>query len=142
MQPKVNFKNAMMAALSAGVLAAVFNNLYSLIYSAASGFAIPEVINTGSVSAASIFPLLLGGVLFYFMQRQWSKGGIYFIVIAAVFTLISMGGPFAGTLPDGRPLPAGFAGLTAPMHLIAGGAAMLIPRFARRFAVPKTVAKA
>jgi hypothetical protein len=142
MQTKINFKNAMMAALSAGVLAAVLNNLYSLVYSTLSGFAIPDVINAGSVSAASLFPMLLGGVLFFFMQRRWSKGGYYFILLAAVFTLLSMGGPFAGTLPDGGPLPAGFAGLTAPMHLIAGGAAMLIPRFARRFAVPKTVAKA
>jgi hypothetical protein len=58
---------------------------------------------------------------------------LIFVVVVVVFTLLSMGGPLQPVLPDGSPVPAGFAVLTVAMHLIAGAVILLfIPRYAAR----------
>lgn len=137
MQSKTTFKNALMAALIAGIGAAIVNNLYSAIYTSVTGFSMPEVIHVGSITGSSIFPLLIGGIVYYFLQKKWAKGGLYFVIAAVVFTILSLGGPFMGTQPDGSPFPAGFAALTAPMHFIAGGFAVMIPNIAHRIAGKK-----
>ena len=55
-----------------------------------------------------------------------------FVVISAVFTIVSLYGTVQPVLPDGTPAPDGFTLLTMPMHLIAGAVAIWgIPKFSK-----------
>ncbi len=49
----------LLRTLIAAVAAAVVNNVYSLVYTAITGFSIPEVINPVSVTLFSLVPVIL-----------------------------------------------------------------------------------
>ena len=71
--------------------------------------------------------------LYYILARGTTKSTVIFITAGLVFTLVSFAGPLGSSLPDGTPTPDGFAGLTLPMHIVAGLAAVVvIPSFVRR----------
>ncbi len=123
----------LLAGLIAGAIAAALNNLYHLIYSGITGFSLPEVIHFGSITIASILPVLVGALFYFALTRFTSKATLIFLVAGVLFTLISLGGPFNFQLPNGSPAPSGFVGLTLPMHLIAGAAALyFIPKYVNR----------
>jgi hypothetical protein len=129
----VSVKNALVAGLLAGVVIAVLNNLYNLFCGAVLGISAPNVIHVGSVTGSSVVPALLAGLFYYLLARFTRRPRLTFAVVVVVFTLLSMGGPLQPILPDGSPAPAGFAVLTAPMHLVAGAVMLLvIPRYASR----------
>ncbi len=117
---KPGIKVFLIGGLIEGVLAAILNNLYSYVYTATTGFSIPQVINFGSVTGASIIPAVIGGVFYYLLSRFTSKATIIFVSVGVVFTLLSLASPLQSQLPDGTPTPQGFAGLTLPMHIISG----------------------
>ncbi len=128
-----SIKQFLIGGLVAGLLATVLNNIYSVIYTAWTGFSIPEIINPISVTLASIVPLLTASCLYYLLERFTTKGTTIFVILAVVVTIVSFAGPLGSSLPDGTPTPDGFAGLTLPMHIFAGLAVIIvIPTFVRR----------
>ncbi|MBX9782149.1 MAG: hypothetical protein K2X48_02545 [Chitinophagaceae bacterium] len=130
---KIQFTSVLKAALASGAIAAVLNLIYLFAYKAATGINAP-VINTGSVTGASIVPLLVAGVVFFFLAGKLKNGKTIYTVMAIVLGLLSLGGSFQSQLPDGSAAPGGFALLTAPMHLIAAAAAAFgIPYFTNTF---------
>lgn len=129
MKSKVQIKQVLKFAIVAALISALGNNLYMLTYEAITGLSFPEVIHFGSVTLSSVLSALFGGILFFFMAKFFHKGKTIFMVLTALFTLASLGGPMAPELPDGTPTPDGFAALTLPMHLISGLIILLvIPR--------------
>ena len=132
-QKKTGIKPFLTGALVAGLTGAVLNNLYSYAYSAITGFSIPQVINVGSVTMSSFGPALLGALFYFVLSRFTSRATPIFVVAGIVLVIVSFAGSFMPQLPDGSPTPAGFAGLTLPMHIIAGGVIIwVLTRYVRR----------
>jgi hypothetical protein len=125
-QTRPGIKIFLTGALIAGIISALLNNLYSVIYTAVTGFSIREVIHVGSVTGASVIPALIGGLIYFGLSRITPKATLIFIVLGIAFTLFSFMGPFQPQLPDGTPTPEGFVGLTLPMHLISGGVILYV----------------
>ena len=130
---RVSVKNALVTGLLAGVASALLNNLYNLFCASALDISVPAVIHVGSITGASVVPAVLAGVFYYLLARFTRRPTLIFSVVVVAMTLLSLGGPFQPTLPDGSPTPAGFVTLTLPMHLIAGAVMLaVIPRYAAR----------
>ncbi len=123
----------LLGGLIAGIIAAVLNNVYSIAYTAATGLSAAQFINPGSVTILSALPLLIGSLVYFGLSRWTDRATLLFVIGTAVLVLLSLGGPFSPTMPDGSPRPEGFVALTLPMHLAVGIASILIvPRLARR----------
>ena len=107
--------------LIAAAAAVVVNNAYSLLYTALTGFALPEVINPLSITMFSAVPVILGGLV-YFIASRFSVAVAKWGLIAGtiiIFVLLSFPS-FADTIqtPGNSPMPApeGFAGLSFGLH--------------------------
>jgi hypothetical protein len=108
-------------SLIAAVGAAVVNNVYSFVYTAITGFSIPEIINAGSVTMASILPVLLGGLVYWGISRFSLPVANVALVVGtlALFTLLTIGSfdeMIARPGADPIPAPEGFAWLSAGLH--------------------------
>jgi len=129
--PKPPITRFVLGGLIAGIAAAVVNNIYHMIYSSATGISIPQYVNVGSVTGGSVILLLVASIAYFVLSRFTAKAKLIFVAGTLILTVVSFAAPLGSTLPDGTPTPEGFAGITLPMHIIAGLAAVvLIPRFA------------
>jgi hypothetical protein len=132
MNATLTFKQTFLGSLIAGGSAAVANNIWHLGYTAATGVSVPQFIHIGSVTGGSLMSLIVAGIGFFIAQRWIPKGTTIYLVGAALLALLSCIGLFAPELPDGTPTPAGYLGLTLPLHLIGGAATLLLPGLAKR----------
>jgi hypothetical protein len=125
-------KIAIGTLITAGI-AAVANNVYSVVFTALTGNSF-ALINPVSITLASLIPMLVAGVAYFILARfAGNRASLLYLIGTLGFTLFSFGGPLGGQLPDGSTPPAFFAALTLPMHVIAGGlAAFALPYFTRR----------
>jgi hypothetical protein len=128
---KVTFGKALKAGMVVGLIAAGLNNIWSFIAQmlgseALVGFPI-------AVTVSSVFTMLVGAIIYFVFVKISPKGETVFIVIAVIFTLISLYPTFTTTqLQDGTPVGNGFTLLTLPMHIISGGLAVWgIPKFSK-----------
>lgn len=127
------FMRYLLAGIFAGLIIAVINNFYSFVYSAVTGVSMPDVIHFGSVAGASVVPAVIGGLIYYGLSKVTARATLIFMIGAGLFALASCYGPLQDQLPDGRQVPAGWVGLTLPMHLIAGLVAVVfIPVYVHR----------
>lgn len=125
---KPAFMGYLIGGLVAGIIAAILNNLWNFIYPAIGGVSAPDVINVGSVTMMSIAPLLIAAVGYFVLSRFVDNATSIFQIGTVVLALLSLFGTFNPPMP----VPDGFAGLSAPMHIIAGlVGAFVIPRFVK-----------
>jgi hypothetical protein len=119
------------AGLYSGIIAAVINNLYGIIYKNVTGIK-ADIINPVSISLSSILPLVIAGLVFYLLASKLKNGSFIFSVTSIVLGLLSLYSSFQPVLPDGTAVPQGFALLSAPMHIVAAiCAAVGIPKFSQ-----------
>ena len=117
----------------AGLAGVLLNNIYSILYTQLSGFSFPEFVNITTITLASFLPCTLAGMLYFGLCFYTKNHRVVFIVGTIMFTLLSLLAPFSSTMPDGSPVPPGFAGLTLPMHLISATLLLIIlPRYTHR----------
>jgi len=130
---KPKFTRFLIGGLIAGIISAVLNNLYSVVYTLIIGHGASEIINIGSITGASILPTIVGALLYFGLSKFTTKATLIFIIAGIILAIISCAGAFGNELADGTPTPEGFVGLTVPMHLIAGLVAVLfIPKYTYR----------
>lgn len=132
MNTQLTFKQTFLGSLIAGAGAAVINNAWHLGYTAVTGVSVPQFIHIGSVAGGSLVSLIVAGIGFFIAQRWIPKGTTIYLVGAALLAGLSCIGLFAPELPDGTPTPAGYLGLTLPLHLFGGAATLLVPSLAKR----------
>jgi hypothetical protein len=122
------FYNCIKAAFRVGVLASIVNLLW---FMAAK---VVLLIDYSSVKwyfvlVATMLPILLSGVVYYFLYSATRYHRTLFVIgciVLVVLTLIA--GPLSPVLPDGSPSTRDFQVLTIPMHCVAGFmAAFIIP---------------
>jgi hypothetical protein len=128
---KLTFAKALRGGFVAGIIAAGFNNIWTLIAKALgaiipAGFVFP-------VTVSSIFPLVIGSIIYFLLIRYVTKGKISWIVLSVILTIISFFPVFsAHQLPDGTTLDGTFPLLVGPMHAISGFLAVwAIPKFSK-----------
>ena len=125
------FLQALKGGAIAGIIAAGLNNIWSLIANAL-GSTIPAGFII-AVTLSSIFPLMIGSIIYFALIRFVPKGNIIWIVFSVGFTLVSFF-PVFNTLqlPDGTLLDSTFPLLVGPMHIISGFLAVwAIPKFSK-----------
>jgi hypothetical protein len=133
-------KQFLIAGLIAGLVAAVVNNAYQLIYTAVTGFSAREAVNIFTVSLASIIPLVLAGLVYYLLSRNTSKPTMYFIILAVILTMFSERLRVFALFFYNYDVPVEFYSLIIPMNFIAGSvAAIVIPMYILRHGSKKAV---
>jgi len=130
-ESQLTFLKALKGGAIAGLIGAGINNVWSLIANALGatippGFAI-------AVTMSSIFPLLIGAVLFFVFVKYVPKGKLVWTALSIAFVLISFYPVFNTTqLPDGTVMDDTFPLLVGPMHVISGFLAVWgIPRWSK-----------
>jgi len=114
----------------AGLLAAGINNIWSLLAEAMGSVAPPGF--PFAVTVSSVFPLLVGAMLYFMLVRFFPKGALLYTAVAVLFLLLSLYPTLYYAGPDGMAPTKGFTLLTLPMHLIAGSLGIWgIPKFSR-----------
>lgn len=101
MNNKLNFKQSIVAAITAAVVAAAINAIIFLILHGIGVFTDDIMIqpqtplSIAPVLISSIMPLIIGGILFYILERYTKNGYKIFSIISIVFLLLSFINPFA-----------------------------------------------
>lgn len=115
----------------AGLIGAGLNNIWSLIANALGATIPPGFVL--AITMSSIFPLLVGAILFFVFARFVPKGKQVWIGLAVAFTLFSFFPVYSNPqLPDGSVMDDTFPLLVAPMHIISGFLAVWgIPRWSK-----------
>ncbi|MBK5278233.1 MAG: hypothetical protein JJE09_05145 [Bacteroidia bacterium] len=115
----ISFIKALKGGAIAGLIGAGLNNIWSLVASA-FGATIPPGFAI-AITMSSIFPLLIGAVIYFFLKKYASKGGMIWLALSIGFTLFSFFPVFnSPQLPDGSVMDSTFPLLVVPMHLISG----------------------
>lgn len=127
----LTFLKALKGGAIAGLIGAGINNVWSLIANALgatipSGFAI-------AVTMSSVFPVLIGAILFFVFVRYIPKGNLVWIALSTAFILVSFYPVFnTPQLPDGTVVDDTFPILVGPMHAFSGFLAIWgIPRWSK-----------
>ena len=84
-----SFSKSILSGLLTGIIAAVSNTIYTIVYREITGFATAEIIMPLSIFVG--FPILLSmcGYAYFLMQRHLPSGLIWFIFFIIAF-LIAM----------------------------------------------------
>lgn len=127
----LTFLKALKGGAVAGLVGAGINNVWSLIANAL-GATIPPGFAIG-VTLSSIFPVLVGAILFFVFVRYVPKGNAVWIALSISFLLVSFYPVFSTPqLPDSTVMDHTFPLLVGPMHLFSGFLAIWgIPRWSK-----------
>jgi hypothetical protein len=127
----ISFLQVLRAGLIAGLIGAGLNNLWSVIAGSLGATIPPNFIVP--VTLSSIFPVLIGAILFFVMVKFLSRGKLIWMVISIGFLLFSFYPVFnTPQLPDGTLLDDTFPLLVGPMHAISGFLAVWgIPKWSK-----------
>lgn len=126
-----SFIKALRAGAIAGLIGAGINNVWSLIANLL-GATIPPGFAM-AITISSIFPVLVGAILFFVLVRFVPKGNLVWLIASVGFLLVSFYPVFyTPQLPDGTITDSTFPLLVAPMHAFSGFLAVWgIPRWSR-----------
>jgi hypothetical protein len=125
-----------LAALLTGILASLADELYNVIYRAATGFSPSEIINVSSLVFATLAVFMVFGILYFLLRRFGRHADIIYIIITLALTAL---GFFIGTglqrSPDAH-VTALFRWLFIGVELIIGlSAAFLVPYFVKHYRI-------
>lgn len=126
-----SFIRALKAGAIAGLIGAGINNVWSLIANLL-GATIPPGFEI-AITISSIFPMLVGAILFFVLMRFVPKGNFVWLIASVGFLLVSFYPVFfTPQLPDGTITDSTFPILVGPMHAFSGFLAIWgIPRWSR-----------
>jgi hypothetical protein len=127
----ITFLKVLKSGAIAGLIGAGLNNIWTLIANAL-GATVPPGF-TLAVTMSSIFPLLIGAIIYFFLIKYTAKGKMIWLIVSIGFTLVSFFPVFnTPQLPDGTLLDSTFPLLVGPMHAISGFLAIWgIPKWSK-----------
>ncbi len=126
-----SFIRALKAGAIAGLIGAGINNVWSLIANLLGATTPPGFAM--AITISSIFPMLVGAILFFVLMRFVPKGNLVWLIASVGFLLVSFYPVFfTPQLPDGTITDSTFPLLVGPMHAFSGFLAIWgIPRWSR-----------
>ena len=102
MKNKLNFKQVLMAGLTAAAVSAIINSLLFFIFHEA-GLITDDIfvqpnqpMTVVSVIVASIVPALIATLVFFLFEKYTQNGFRIFSIITIILMLLSLAGPFTG----------------------------------------------
>jgi hypothetical protein len=102
MKNKLNFKQVMMAGLTAAAVSAIINALLFFIFHA-MGLITDDIfpqpnqpMTVVPVIFSSIIPTLIASIVFFLFEKYTQIGFKIFSIVTIILMLLSLGGPFAG----------------------------------------------
>lgn len=127
----ITFIKSLKGGAIAGLIGAGLNNIWTLIANALGSTVPPGFVM--AVTMASIFPLLIGAVIYFFLKKYASKSTMIWLAVSIGFTLVSFFPVFNTTqLADGTVVDSTFPLLVGPMHAISGFLAIWgIPKWSK-----------
>ena len=127
----ITFIKALKGGAIAGLIGAGLNNIWTLIANALGSTVPPGFVM--AVTMASIFPLLIGAIIYFFLKKYASRGTMIWLAVSIGFTLFSFFPVFNTTqLADGTIVDSTFPLLVGPMHAISGFLAIWgIPKWSK-----------
>lgn len=127
----ITFVKAIKGGTIAGLVGAGINNIWSLIANALGATIPPGFAIT--VTMSSIFPVLVGAILFFVFVRYIPKGNLVWVALSVAFVLLSFYPVFnTPQLPDGTAVDDTFPLLVGPMHAFSGFLAIWgIPKWSK-----------
>lgn len=127
----ITFLKVLKGGAIAGLIGAGLNNIWTLIANAL-GATVPPGFAL-AVTMSSIFPLLIGAIIYFFLMKYAAKGKMIWLIVSIGFTLFSFFPVFnTPQLPDGTLLDSTFPLLVGPMHAISGFLAIWgIPKWSK-----------
>ena len=121
MTTKLNLKQSLLAGVLAGIAAAITNGILFIVFRLAGVFSdsiFPQPgqpLTMAAVIMASIFPLIIGSVVFYLFERFLRSGFKIFAVIALILMMLSLPSPFV-MIPGAT---FGYSLVLCAMHVVA-----------------------
>ena len=105
MKSKLNFKQVLMAGLTAAAVSSIINALLFFIFHAA-GLITDDIfvqpnqpMTVVNVIIAGIVPALIASLVFFLFEKYTQNGFRVFSIVTIILMLLSLAGPFTG-LPD------------------------------------------
>ncbi len=102
MTNKLNFKQVMMAGLTAAAVSTIINAILFLI-SKKMGWITDDIfvqpnqpLTIAPVIMASIVPTLVASTVFFLIEKYTQNGFRIFSILSIILMLLSLGGPFKG----------------------------------------------
>jgi hypothetical protein len=127
---KPTFGKVVKAGAIAGFIGAGLNNIWSFI--AQSFGSVPPPGFPIAITISSVLFVVIGAILYFVLVKFLAKGELIWIIVGALFAIVSCYGPTQPTMPDGSATPQGFALLAIPMHIISGIVAIWgIPKWSK-----------
>jgi hypothetical protein len=77
----------LMAGLFAGIVATTLNIFYDVIFRQSTGFSLPELINVTTIIFATLFILVMSGVVFAILDRLTRYVQVIYIIIFSLATI-------------------------------------------------------
>lgn len=121
MTTKLNLKQTLFAGLLAGIAAAIINAALFFVFHSAGVISDNIFPQPGQpltilpVIMASIFPLIIGSLVFYLFERFLNNGFKIFAIVALVLMVLSLASPFT-MIPN---VTLGFSLVLCAMHVVA-----------------------
>ncbi len=100
MNTKLNFKQTMKASAFSALTAVIINTILFFIFKALGFFTDDIFIQPNQpltilpILISSILPTLIGGLLFFVLEKYTAKGFMIFSIISIAFLLFSFSSPF------------------------------------------------
>ena len=121
-----DFVKTMNTGILTGLAAVLINNAYFMAFYQNTSFNLLDHVNMFAITLASLFPCLIGALIYYGLTYYSEYPKVVYTVSGCVFLILSLLAPFSVFMPDGSPIPPGFRELTLPMHLVTGVLALLV----------------
>ncbi len=127
-----SFSKSLLSGLLSGIIVALLNLIYMIVYRETTGFATAEIIMPFSIFLAFPLFLMMGGCAYYLLQRHLPGGTGWFIFFCFALMISMISITVLDTKQNEGTLLSGLRGLCLGMEVITCiFAAFLIPYFAR-----------
>jgi hypothetical protein len=115
---KTSFSKSLLAGLLTGIVAALLNLIYMIIYREATGFATAKIIMPLSIFLG--FPILLGlaGCAYFLLKKHLARGASWFVFFSIALMVALVLITFLDTSESGGGIFSGLRGLCLGMEII------------------------
>jgi hypothetical protein len=128
---KTSFSKSLLSGLLTGVVAAILNLVYMIIYRDITGFATAKIIMPLSIFIGFPILLALGGCAYFLIKKHLPAGTSWFIFFCLSLMAALLWITILDTSQDGGSLLTGLRGLCLGMEIITFLlAALMIPYLA------------
>lgn len=123
MNTKLSFKKSIVAGLTAAGVSSVVNAILFFIFHGVgvindSIFIQPDQpLTIVPIIISSVFPSIIGSIIFFFIEKYSTKGFKVFSIVSAVFVILTFANPFLG-IPN---VTLGYALALNLMHVVVAG---------------------